>query len=76
MPLEKQLKMMRVILHLHGRAQGLVAAGVPLSRITGTGLFDKLVRVKYEVPNDHLEKAGRPDEGNRCGAGRALRVRL
>ena len=55
-PLEKQLKMMRVILHLHSRAQGLVAAGVPLSRVTGTGLFDKLVRIKYEVPNDHLEK--------------------
>ena len=55
-PLQKQLKMMQVILHLHRRAQGLVAAGVPLSRITGTGLFDKVVRIKYEVPNDQLQK--------------------
>ena len=55
-PLQKQLKMMQVILYLHRRAQGLVAAGVPLSRITGTGLFDKVVRIKYEVPNDQLQK--------------------
>lgn len=33
-----------------------MAAGVPLSRITGTGLFDKVVRIKYEVPNDQLQK--------------------
>ena len=34
----------------------MLAAGVPLSRITGTGLFDKVVRIKYEVPNDQLQK--------------------
>ena len=53
-PLEKQLKMMRVILYLHRQAQALVAAAVPLSRITALGLFDKLVRIKYEVPNDNI----------------------
>lgn len=54
-PLEKQLKMMRVILYLHRQAQALIAAAVPLSRITALGLFDKLVRIKYEVPNDHID---------------------
>ncbi len=55
-PLEKQLGMMRVILHLHQAAQALVAASVPLSRILELGLFDKLVQIKYDVPNDHLER--------------------
>ena len=54
-PLEKQLKMMRVILHLYTAARALVAVSVPISRIVDTGLFDKVVRMKYEVPNDHLE---------------------
>ncbi len=54
-PMEKQLKMMRVILYLHKAAQALVTATVPLSRITALGLFDKVSRIKYDVPNDHLE---------------------
>ena len=55
-PLEKQLKMMRIILHLHQGAQALIAAAVPLDRIRELGLFDKVVRMKYDVPNDHLER--------------------
>jgi len=54
-PIKKQLGMMRVILHLHHRAQSLLASGVPISRILELGLFDKLIRMKYEVPNDKLE---------------------
>ena len=54
-PLVKQLKMMRVILHLYKAAQSLIAAAVPLSQITALGLFDELVRMKYDVPNNQLE---------------------
>lgn len=54
-PLEKQLKMMQVILHLHKKAAALVATYIPLSQITALGLFDKVSRMKYDVPNDHLE---------------------
>ncbi|MBE6752967.1 MAG: V-type ATP synthase subunit A [Ruminococcaceae bacterium] len=54
-PLEKQLSMMRVILHLHNRCQAAIAAGIPISQIIATGLFDKLTRIKYDVPNDRLE---------------------
>lgn len=53
--LEKQLKMMRVILHLYEKSQVLVAKQVPMSRVLRTGLFDKLVKMKYDIPNDHLE---------------------
>ena len=55
-PLEKQLKMMRVILYLHHKAKSLVATSVPLSKIMALGLFDKLVQIKYEVSNDKLEQ--------------------
>ena len=54
-PLDKQLKMMRVILHLYHTCQQIVARQVPLSQITKLGLFDKVIKMKYDVPNDHLE---------------------
>ena len=54
-PLPKQLKMMEVILHLYERCQGLTQKGVPVSVILETGLFDKVVKIKYDVPNDGLE---------------------
>ena len=50
-PLDKQLRMMRAILHLHSRAKALIAANIPLSAIQKLGLFDKLIRIKYEVSN-------------------------
>ena len=28
---------------------------LPMSRVLRTGLFDKLVKMKYDIPNDHLE---------------------
>ena len=54
-PLEKQLKMMEVILHLYHKCQQIVALQVPMSKLVSTGLFDKLVKIKYDVPNDKLE---------------------
>jgi len=54
-PLAKQLGMMKAIIHLYTRAQSMLASGVPLSKITQTGLFDRLVKIKYDVPNDRLD---------------------
>lgn len=54
-PLEKQFKMMHVILHLYHRAQEVVARQIPLSKITATGLFDKFTKMKYDVPNSNIE---------------------
>ncbi len=53
--LEKQLKMMRVILHLYDKSLALVTKQIPISRLLRTGLFDKLIKMKYDIPNDHLE---------------------
>lgn len=54
-PLAKQLKMMDVILYLYHRAKGALGEGKSISSVLETGLFDKIVKMKYDVPNDHIE---------------------
>ena len=54
-PLEKQKLMMKTILHLHEVSKGLIARNIPLSRITSLGLFDKLTKMKYDIPNNKPE---------------------
>ncbi len=54
-PLEKQKLMMKTILHLHKKAKDLVANEVPMSKILGLGLFDKLTKMKYDIPNSKPE---------------------
>lgn len=55
-PLLKQLKMMEVILYLYFQARSLVIKEIPVSSITETGLFDSVVKMKYDIPNDQLER--------------------
>ncbi len=53
-PLEKQYKMMKVILYLYRKCQSIIARQVPISKIIATGVFDKLIKIKYDVPNDNI----------------------
>lgn len=55
-PLEKQRLMMKVIVELYHKSLDALKCGVPLSDIIATGLFDKAVKIKYDVPNDDLGK--------------------
>lgn len=52
---EKQLKMMQVILYLYHRCSEIIATQVPISQIIALKLFDKLVQIKYDVPNNRLD---------------------
>lgn len=54
-PLEKQKLMMKTILHLHAKAKNIVAQNIPLSKILNLGLFDKLTKMKYDIPNSKPE---------------------
>ena len=54
-PLEKQNLMMKIILHLYKKSKQLISAAIPISRIVELGLFDKLVKMKYDIPNNKLE---------------------
>lgn len=54
-PMTKQLKMMEVIIHLYNRSNQAVASGRVVSQLVKTGIFDKIVKMKYDVPNDNIE---------------------
>lgn len=54
-PLEKQKLMMKTILHLHAKAKDIVAQNIPISKILNLGLFDKLTKMKYDIPNSKPE---------------------
>ncbi len=52
-PLKKQFLMMKLILKLYHRCDALVASGIPVSKVHETGIFEKVMSVKYEVTNDN-----------------------
>lgn len=54
-PLKKQKLMMKTILYLYKKAKHLISAAIPISKIIESGLFEKLVKMKYDIPNDNLE---------------------
>ncbi len=54
-PALKQLKMMQSILHLYDRSKEVIARQIPISKITATGLFDRLIKMKYDIPNKNPE---------------------
>ena len=54
-PLEKQQKMMETILYLYHSCSDALRSGYALSSILSTGIFDTVTKMKYDVPNDHLE---------------------
>lgn len=53
--LEKQFKMMKVISYLRRACAAKVAKKIPVSLISKTGIFDEVIKMKYDVPNDKLE---------------------
>ena len=61
-PLQKQLKMMQTILRLYDGVKEAVDRAVPLSQFTATGVFDSLVKMKYEIPNDDLSGFSRYEQ--------------
>lgn len=58
-PLEKQLKMMEIILYLNSKFKILLDMGVPVSVVTSEGISEELIKMKYTVPNDDLSEIDR-----------------
>jgi V/A-type H+-transporting ATPase subunit A len=52
--LEKQFKMMEIILYLYERCRALVAMGMPMSVLKEDRIFERIIAIKYDVPNDKL----------------------
>ena len=53
--LEKQFLMMDTILYLYKQARALVTMGHPMSVLKSENIFDRVIAIKYDVPNDRLE---------------------
>ncbi|MCI7812985.1 MAG: V-type ATP synthase subunit A [Lachnospiraceae bacterium] len=54
-PMEKQFKMMDTILYLYHKAKNLVTMGMPMSVLKSHDIFDRIISIKYDVPNDRLD---------------------
>jgi V/A-type H+-transporting ATPase subunit A len=53
---QKQIKMLDLILHFHQRAQRIVKHGAAISVIHRMAVVDNLIRMKSQVKNDELAK--------------------
>ncbi len=56
-PIKKQYAMMKVILHLFERCKETVENQIPVSKVKDSGIFEKLIRMKYDIPNDNISLA-------------------
>ena len=53
-PLSKQYKMLKVISYLRRACQDKVAKKIPVSLIVKTGIFETVIKMKYDVPNNNI----------------------
>lgn len=54
--LAKQYKMIKTINHLYDRAFICVKSGIPISQIKNEKLFDEIIKIKYNIPNDKIDQ--------------------
>lgn len=53
--LQKQFKMMEIILYLYKRCRELVAMNMPMSVLKEEDIFERVIAIKYDVPNDNMQ---------------------
>ena len=54
-PMVKQFKMMEIILYLYKKSRALISMGMPMSVLKEDKIFDKIIAIKYDVPNNRLD---------------------
>lgn len=55
-PMEKQLKMMEIILYLYDKSKKLIAMNMPMALLREDKVFERLINIKYDVANNELSK--------------------
>jgi len=55
-PMEKQFKMMEIILYLYVKSKALINRGMPVSVLKEDNIFERIISIKYDVPNDQLDR--------------------
>ena len=53
--LDKQYRMMKIILLLFDKANEAAGRGVSVADIKASGWFERLIKMKYDIPNDKPE---------------------
>ena len=61
-PMEKQLRMMEIILHLYDRCKALIDRNMPMALLRESDIFEKIISIKYDVANDKLEQINLYDD--------------
>ena len=51
----KQFKMMETILYLYQKSRALISMGMPMSVLKQDSIFDKVIAMKYDIPNNKPE---------------------
>ena len=54
-PMSKQFKMMEIILYLYQKSRALISMGMPMSVLKEDPIFDKVIAMKYDIPNNKPE---------------------
>ena len=54
-PLSKQFKMMETILYLYKKSRALISMGMPMSVLKEDKIFDQVITMKYDIPNNKPE---------------------
>ena len=49
-------KMMEIILYLYEKSKALINRGMPVSVLKEDNIFERIISIKYDVPNDQLDR--------------------
>lgn len=55
-PLKKQFEMLKTIDLLYERGLMAIKKNIPISKVRDTELYSEIIKMKYTVPNDNLDK--------------------
>ena len=55
-PIEKQIRMLEIVLNFHERGMSIIKRGAPINLIHDLPVVDQIIRMKSNVPNDDLSK--------------------
>ena len=54
--MEKQFQMMEIILYLYEKSRALINRGMPVSVLKEDNIFERIISIKYDVPNNQLDR--------------------
>jgi V/A-type H+-transporting ATPase subunit A len=55
-PIEKQIRMLELVLYFHERGMNIIRRGAPINLIHDLPVVDQIIRMKSNISNDELQK--------------------